>query len=653
MDPAATLGEGSGRPLTGAGPLMRLGPRATLAILGLAALVMLVSIHYISDRHVVHYAPLGRAAADLRVNLATSHLWLEEYLTGDPRVDLESDVWAMLDQADALTRAMLDGGPLGDDRQAIQPLDEEPLRQRVVTIQGLLVSFRELAHTRVAEPGAAGIGSRLDQHYDAVFRRLLASASKLEREVEVEMAAGRQQSLFLLGLIVAAWLAMLAVGLLSLVRRRRWQEEAEAALQESEKQLLQAQKLEAVGRLASGLAHDVNNYLATINAQCGLAKVLHGETPGVASLMDEVIATVGRTSSLIRRLLAFSRNQPAPRLMVVDLNRLTEELASMMRRLLSDDLELVLHLGDELWQVEVDPSQIEQVLVNLLVNAREAMPEGGRIKVCTANVSLDDVAITGAGEYVLLAVEDEGVGISQEVQDKVFEPFFSTKQDGRQRSGEHSGLGLATVYAIVQQAGGSVRVDSELGHGTRFRIFLPRTHRQPAVVDPEEPRRQAVPAITEAGQGSHLNVLMVEDNAELRRAADAILTVLGHRVTAATDGTAALERLASAEPAFDVVVTDLVIPGPSGREVAKEALRQGCGGVVLVSGYRSRISVQDLLQNPRVRYLDKPYDPRDLMAAIETLAVRETPPGRETLAAQPPSKGARDRRAFPPASAEV
>ncbi len=610
------------------------GSRTALAVLGLAAMVMLAASHYIADRHVVHYAPLAGAAADLRVALATSHLWLEEYLTGDPRVELQADVWDAMDHADSLARVMLDGGELASGEQVVEPLGEAHLRQRVERIRGLLGRFRDLAHTRVADVAAAGVGSRLDQTYDRVFRRLLVEASELERKVAEEMAAGRRQSVYLLGLIMVAWLLILGLAMLTLSRRRLRQRQAEAALAEREQQLRQAQKLEAVGRLAGGLAHDVNNYLGTINAQCGLVKVLHGDQPAITSLMDEVIATVGRTSSLIRRLLAFSRSQPSrPR--VVDLNQLTRELGSMMRRLLSDDVDLVVELEEGLWRVEMDPSQLEQVLVNLLVNAREAMPGGGRVTVATANVRRGGEAdpaspASRSGDFVALSVRDRGEGIPEAIRDKLFEPFFSTKRGlgeaaGPSSGARHSGLGLATVYGIVQEADGFIELESEVGRGTEFRVYLPRS-RKPAEVtdaDPGGPSPVAGALVQGEGQRSGLRILLVEDNADLRRAADAVLTAVGHRVTTAEDGRVAMDLLAATDPGFDLVVTDLVMPGPSGRRVALEALARNCGGVVLVSGYRSRVEVEDLLEKPRVRYLDKPYDPRDLIAALEGLAFVE------------------------------
>ena len=588
-----------------------------VVFLGAAAFAMLVATYRISDRHVGHYAPVQRAVSDLQVALATSHLWLEEYLTGDARVELGRDVWDQLDHADALIRALVEGGTVDDGRRLLQPLADGPLRRQAMEVRRMLGPFRTLAHTRITNRDSAGVGTRLDERYDEVFRQLLAATTRLERQVERRIASERRQSTRLVGLILLAWLLLIGLALIALRRRQILQRQAEEALRDSEEQLRQAQKLEAVGRLAGGLAHDVNNYLATINAQCGLVKVLHGEQPGIASMMDEVTATVGRTSSLLQRLLAFSRKQPSnPQ--VVDLNRLAADMGSMMRRLLADDVELEMAPGRDLWPVRIDPSQLEQVLINLLVNAREAMPEGGRVTVSTANVVVDHDSAPEAtpGEYVRLTVRDHGVGIPPEVRDKIFEPFFSTKRgtDGGRRggSGEHSGLGLATVYGIVHQAGGFLRLDSEPGAGAAFRIFLPRSlEAAQEEAAASSPRRD--PA------RPRYRVLVAEDNAELRHAADAILTAVGQEVVAAADGEAGVRAIEAAAEPFDVVVTDLVMAGGSGRAVAEAALAAGSRGVVLVSGFRDRIAVEDLLADPRVRYLDKPFDPEVLLDLLDEL----------------------------------
>jgi len=577
---------------------------------------MLYATHRIGERHVEHYAPIERGAAELRVAISAVHLWLEEYLTGDPQVDVETDVLGELDRADALARALLEGGAVGESHRIVTPLREEDLRRRAEAIRIGLDGFQTLVRTRLKS--TSGIGTQLDERFDAAFRKLLAQTGDLEHGIERRMRAGSRRSNALFGAILVSWLLLLGLTLGTLHRREQRQAQTEAALQHSEDQLRQAQKLEAVGRLAGGLAHDVNNYLATINAQAGLAKILHGETPGMASLMDEIIGTVGRTTSLIQRLLAFSRSQPThPR--VVSLNTLTEELSSMVRRLLGDDVRLDLHLGAGLWPVEADPTQLEQVLVNLLVNASEAMPHGGRVTVNTGNGTLDGSGGRPAGEYVVLTVTDDGAGMPPEVRDKIFEPFFSTKDRSVEEPGAHSGLGLATVFGIVHQAGGFIEVESAVGEGTTFRVYLPRTHRQSAPVG----AGAETPAARPGRDGAGRRVLVVEDNEELRRATCAVLVAVGHEVTTAADGSEGLRHLGTAERPFDVVVTDLVMPGASGREVTEAALAAGGPGVVLTSGFRDRIPIEDLLSSHRVRFLGKPFTSQELLSAMAEVDGRE------------------------------
>jgi len=581
---------------------------------------MLVATNRISERHVVHYAPIERAAADLRVALSASHLWLEEHLTGDPRVSLERDVWGQLDHADALARALLQGNEGGGGLPANEALSDPLLRQRVEDVRTLLGRFRRLTRTRLERPATSGVGSAIDQRYDDVFRRLMVRVEDLESSIGSRMFEGRQRANVLFAFILISWLLLLALTMATLHHRENQQRKAEEALDSSEAQLRQAQKLEAVGQLAGGLAHDVNNYLATINAQCGLVKVLHADQPGIASLMDEVIATVGKTTSLLQRLLAFSRRQPVNR-QVLDLNLVTAELGSMMRRLLSDDVELRIVAAPDLWPVEADPSQLEQVLVNLLVNAREAMPQGGRVTVETRNADVGSAAArkagVGPGQYAVLTVRDEGSGIDEEVQEKIFDPFFSTKERGA-----HSGLGLATVYGIVQQSGGFLHLDSEVGKGTTFQVYLPRTHRQPE--EREEPQRAAVSALRHRGR-----VLVVEDNADLRRVCTAVLAAVGHEVESAADGSEGLRRMDESTEPYDVVITDLVMPGSSGRAVAEHALGLSeRTRVVLVSGFRDHVLVEELVASERVRYLDKPFSPDRLLATLdELLSAAAAPPG--------------------------
>lgn len=596
-------------------------PAAWLVGLGLAVVGMLVAVERIAERHVVGYAPALAAASRLGVAVASSHVWLEEHIAGDRGVDVAADVLAPMAEAEALIAALASGGPSavdGADRaQRIEPLDEPALRRRVGRIEALHERFRTLAVTRIDQGPAAGAGSPLDRRYDAVFRTLLTEVRELEASIARRLDAGRRRSRLLFAAILCAWAALVGGALVALAHRERRRRRTEATLAEREAQLGQAQKLEAVGRLAGGLAHDVNNYLAAINAQCGLIRLKRAGDADLGAMLDEIGETVRRISNLLVRLLAFSRNRPlAPR--VVDLNELAQEMGGMMRRLLGDDVTLALALEDDLWPVEIDPVEVEQVLVNLLVNAREAMPRGGRVTLATANHRggrRDGAPLpaggTGAaaGDWVVLSVADTGEGITDEVRERIFEPFFSTKG----RSG-HSGLGLATVYGVARRAGGFVRLESASGAGARFEVHLPRTTRASAAAEPAE--RTAPPA-----PPFRARLLLVDDNAALAAAIAAYLSQAGHRVTRVGDGRAALGRLA-ADDGFDAVVTDLVLPRASGRDVAERALALGLP-VVMVSAFPDRVEIADLLREPRVRFLDKPFEPEALLAALgEVLAGR-------------------------------
>ena len=601
--------EAMGAPAAKPGVRMLTWTSFGLVLIGVLAVGMVVATNSIAERQVTHYAPIERAVADLRVAVSTSHLWLEEYLTGDPRVDPRRDVLDELDRADAVLAALREGGAEGTDLSAVRPLVEDELRVAVDRVAGPLDRFRSLAEQRLGAVETSGVGSEIDQVYDEVFRHLLAEVHDLEHGIERRTADGLRRARILFASILITWGSLIALAMAALHHRVRRQRATEQQLRERDQQLRQAQKLEAVGRLAGGLAHDVNNYLATINAQAGLVQVLHDDVPGLGSMMDDVIATVGKTTGLLHRLLAFSREQPMVR-RVIDLNRVTTELGSMMRRLLRDDVRLELSLSEEVWPVEADPTQVEQVLVNLVVNAREALPDGGTVTIRTAPAAVpaEEAVLRGvaAGAYTMLAVADDGVGVPEELRERIFEPFFSTKQVGN-----HSGLGLATVFSIVQQSAGFVRVESETGVGTTFRLFLPKSERELEV------ESEVVSA--ETIEGRRGRVLVVEDNTDLRRATAAVLTAVGHDVEAAADGDEGLARLRLTRVPYDVVVTDLVMPGASGRAIAEQVLAGDHGHVVIVSGFRDRIEVEDLLDSPRVRYLDKPVATDVLLSSLDEL----------------------------------
>jgi nitrogen-specific signal transduction histidine kinase/ActR/RegA family two-component response regulator len=396
--------------------------------------------------------------------------------------------------------------------------------------------------------------------------------------------------------------------------------QAETALKERERQLLQAQKMEAVGRLAGGLAHDINNYLAAIRGQCELVKMKAGEGDTAARRMDMVLATTDRASSLIERLLTFSRPQPVMARRV-HLNQVVRDLEPMMERLIGGDIELTTRLCPRECAVQIDPAQVEQVIVNLLINAREAMPSGGRLTLTTdcRHFGEDDPKrppTMQPGSYVEVAVEDSGVGIPAAIRHKIFEPFFTTKE-------EASGLGLPTVYGIVKQNGGAMDVESRSGAGTTFRIYLPRQTAEGPVEVPSKEIAQAP-----AGRGERL--LVVDDHDEFRESLDGLLQGLGYQVTVAPDASAAAEHWAEAQGSdhpFDLLITDVVMPGGDGRQLVDHLRRHhGPLRALFVSGYTGDVALRHGVKEEAVELLRKPFSVEVLGRKVRKLLDRPPEP---------------------------
>jgi len=374
-------------------------------------------------------------------------------------------------------------------------------------------------------------------------------------------------------------------------------------------QLQQAQKMEAIGTIASGIAHDFNNILTVITAYADLALMNVGKEGTLREEIEEIQMAGERGSSLTRQLLAFSRKQIIqPE--VLDLNELLTDLEKMLGRLIVEDIELLMIPGPGLRQVEVDLGQIEQVMMNLVVNARDAMPMGGKLILETTNVDLDEgyFQVHGieahTGPYVMLSVSDTGSGMDKETQERIFEPFFTTKEIGK-----GTGLGLSTVYGIVKQSNGFIWVYSEPGQGTTFKVYLPKAK------EGAKPKEKEQPPVEDLG-GSEV-VLIVEDDDMLRKLAHKILRQRGYKVLTAEDGEDALRISKEHEGSIDLMITDVVMPKISGKETAErmQALYPHMK-VIFMSGYTDNVINHHGVLTPELNFIEKPFTSKGLARKV-------------------------------------
>jgi signal transduction histidine kinase len=403
-----------------------------------------------------------------------------------------------------------------------------------------------------------------------------------------------------------------------LVRALRYaieRKQAEKALRESEAKLRHSQKMEGIGRLAGGIAHDFNNLLTVINSYSDMLLAEVGfANPFVRNGLDQIKEAGHRAAALTRQLLAFSRQQVMePK--VLDLNESVSNMAKLLRRLIGEDIALVLCPHPALGRVRVDSGQVEQIIMNLAVNARDAMAGGGQLTIETSNVELDRActdpyASLDPGSYVTLTVSDTGCGMDAETQTRIFEPFFTTKEHGK-----GTGLGLATVYGIVKQSGGGIQVLSEVGRGTTFRIYLPRVEGVAEKVRPTTPPDESL-------RGTE-TVLLVEDEEMVRALAQAILERYGYRVLAAKNVTDALRFAQDAPPPLHLLLTDTVMPGMNGRELAERILAvRPAMKVLYMSGYTDRALVYKTSPETGTAFLQKPFTPQTLAHKVrEVLGV--------------------------------
>ncbi len=380
------------------------------------------------------------------------------------------------------------------------------------------------------------------------------------------------------------------------ITERKRVEEEMTSLQQ---QLRQSQKMEAIGKLAGGIAHDFNNLLTIIKGYTQFSLMESQESSSLKGNLEEILRAADHASNLTRQILAFSRRQ-IMEFKVLDLNMILQNLEKMLRRVIGEDIELLFLQTKNLGRVRVDPGQMEQVLINLAVNARDAMPKGGKLIIETCNVELDEeyarahVAVS-PGSYVMLSVSDNGEGMTPEVKEQVFEPFFTTKGKGK-----GTGLGLSTVYGIVKQSGGNIWVYSELGKGTTFKIYLPRVD-EPVEEPGKRVIREGMP------QGSE-TVLVVEDNEEVRTFAVLVLKRQGYKTLEASNGDEALHLCEGMKESIHLILTDVVMPGMNGCQLV-EHLRQGCRDLkaLYMSGYTDNAVIHHGVLEKGMDYIQKPF----------------------------------------------
>ena len=444
----------------------------------------------------------------------------------------------------------------------------------------------------------------------AHLRGVLLERRRFERECRIVRASdGVERWVLALGEVEYAsdGSPLRMVGTVQDVTERKTEEATRARLEDD---LRQSQKMEAVGRLAGGVAHDFNNLLTVIINTADLALASRHEGDPLAADLREVLGAAERAAALTKRLLTFSRRQVVKE-DVVRLSRLVENLRPMLARILGDDLVLNVVGAESLGCVRADVGQLEQVVMNLAINARDAMPSGGTLTFETRRVDVDEAylerhASARPGPHVMLRVSDTGTGMDEATRARVFEPFFTTKELGK-----GTGLGLATVYGIVERSGGSVEVQSELGRGTTFTIWLPLASDEPTAEAPA-PARKVV--------SGNETVLLVEDEPAVLRAAARIMRLAGYSVLTATGGVEALQLLARREDRVDVMLTDVMMPGMGGRELASKVreLRPEVK-VLFTSGLTDDAALLSGAQGGATHFLSKPYQAAELTGVVRAV----------------------------------
>jgi PAS domain S-box-containing protein len=480
----------------------------------------------------------------------------------------------------------------------------------VLDAQNRVMSLNPACEQLIGDSGSSPIGRPVEEAWPAwvAQAQLLDQADEIRQEVTLDIR-GEQHVYDVQISPLTDWRERLVsrIAVLRDITEHRQAERQTAALQA---QLLQARKMEAVGTLAGGIAHDFNNLLTAIQGNATLAKNALDHSSPVYEDLEEIELACMRATRLTRQLLLFSRKQPIQPI-ALPLNATILELTEMLERLIGEDITIYVHLAPDAWLVQADKGSIEQVILNLAVNARDAMPQGGEIILKTENVVLDEVYCQSTpearpGQFVRLAVTDTGMGMSQKVIEHLFEPFFSTKDVGK-----GTGLGLAVVYGIVQQHEGWIQVYSEAGQGSTFTVHLPVARE----ASTEETPIKETPVHELQGQGER--ILLVEDEASVREFAARVLCQNGYEVLTAADVQEAIEALEQANWRFDLVFSDVVLPDKSGIELADQILAHDPSPCILLSsGYPRQRSQWDTIRTRGLVFLQKPYTLAALLAAI-------------------------------------